>query len=142
MKYLLDTCVISEMVRPQPNPQAINWLRQQSELDLYVSVLTFGEIDKGVEKAVDPERKKKLLLWLETDLRQRFGNRVVAIDLAVATMWGRVQGVCEKKGQGMPAIDSLIAVSALVNNCTVVTRNTGDMVHSGAALLNPWQDKF
>ena len=72
MKYLLDTCVISEVIRSQPDALVINWLRQQSELDLYVSVLTFGEIEKGIEKITDPERKKKLALWVATDLKQRY----------------------------------------------------------------------
>ena len=139
MKYLLDTCVILELVRSQPAPVVVEWFRQQSEYDLYLSVLTFGEIEKGIEKAASLDQKKKLALWVEHDLKQRFENRIIPIDLAVATEWGRVQGSCEKKGQPMPAIDGLIAVSALVYQCIVVTRNTEDMCQSGVGLLNPWK---
>lgn len=139
MKYLLDTCVISELVRPQPALVVVEWLRQQSEQDLFLSALTFGEIEKGIEKVASSDRKRKLSLWVEQDLKQRFENRIIPIDLAVATEWGRVQGACEKKGLSMPAIDGLIAVSALVYQCVVVTRNTGDMRQSGVQLLDPWK---
>ncbi len=138
MKYLLDTCVISELVRSQPASAVVEWLKQQSEQDLFLSTLTFGEIEKGIEKAVSSDRKKMLDLWVEHDLKQRFENRIIPIDLAVATEWGRVQGACEKKGLLVPAIDGLIAASALVYHCVVVTRNTEDMRQSGVGLLNPW----
>ncbi|VAW56342.1 hypothetical protein MNBD_GAMMA07-1092 [hydrothermal vent metagenome] len=138
MKYLLDTCVISELVRSQPAQVVIEWFKQQSEHNLFLSVLTFGEIEKGIEKSVSLDQKKKLALWVEHDLKQRFEKRIIPIDLAVAAEWGRVQESCEKKGLPMPAIDGLIAVSALVYQCTVVTRNTEDMRQSGVRLLNPW----
>ncbi len=139
MKYLLDTCVISELVRSQPALVVVEWLRQQSEQDLFLSTLTFGEIEKGIEKIASSDRKRKLVQWVGQDLKQRFENRIIPIDLAVATEWGRVQGACEKKGLPMPAIDGLIAASALVYQCAVVTRNTSDMHQSGVELLNPWE---
>ena len=141
MKYLLDTCVISELIRSQPVPAVVEWLKQQTEHDLFLSTLTFGEIEKGIEKAASSGRKKKLTLWVEHDLKQRFENRIIPVDLAVATKWGRVQGACEKKGLPMPAIDGLIAASALVYQCVVVTRNIEDMRQSGVGLLNPWGGK-
>jgi len=140
MKYLLDTCVISEVIKPKPNPQVIEWLSKREESTLYLSVLTFGEIEKGIEKASSPERKDKLKLWLEEELKERFEDRILLIDMDVATKWGELQGKSEMVGKPLPTIDGLIAVTALVNNCIVVTRNTSDMKQSTAQLYNPWKE--
>jgi len=139
MKYLLDTCVISEIIKPKPDKNVISWLTNQDESELFLSVLTFGEIEKGIEKAPDKVRKKKLKLWVEEDLKQRFEGRVLPIDLKTTTQWGSLQGKSEQAGKPMPAIDGLIAVSGLVNNCIVVTRNTSDMEQSTVELFDPWK---
>ena len=139
MRYLLDTCIISELIRRKPNEQVLTWLESQEENDLFLSVLTFGEIEKGIEKAPDKIRKGALRLWVEDDLKQRFEGRILPITLEVVTQWGVLQGASEKIGKPMPTIDGLIAVSGLVNNCTVVTRNISDMVQSTAELLDPWK---
>ena len=138
MRYLLDTCVISEIVKLKPNKNVMSWLESQDENSLFLSVLTFGEIEKGIEKAPDKIRKKKLRLWVEEDLKQRFEGRVLPIDFEIVTRWGILQGASEKIGKPMPTIDGLIAVSGLVNNCTVVTRNTSDMEQSTVELFDPW----
>jgi len=138
MKYLLDTCVISELVKPLPNDKVTSWLSSIDESKLYISVLTFGEIEKGIEKLTDGSKKKRLKLWLEDDLKQRFAGRIIPIDLKVALKWGQIQAMSEQAGKALPAIDGLIAVSAITNNCIVVTRNTADMEQSSVALLNPW----
>ena len=142
MKYLLDTCVISELIKPQPNRSVVSWLQSQTENDLYLSVLTFGEIEKGIEKAANEARKSKLKLWVEEDLKQRFKGRILAIDLDVCTKWGEIQARTELLGKPVPSIDGLIAISALVNNCIMVTRNVKDMQQSGVELFNPWKDEF
>ena len=142
MKYLLDTCVISELIKPQPNRSVVSWLQSQTENDLYLSVLTFGEIEKGIEKAANEARKSKLKLWVEEDLKQRFKGRILAIDLDVCTKWGEIQARTELLGKPVPSIDGLIAISALVNNCIMVTRNVKDMQQSGVDLFNPWKDEF
>ncbi len=139
MRHLLDTCVISEIIKSKPNKNVISWLEKQDESSLFLSVLTFGEIEKGIEKAPDKIRKKKLRLWVEEDLKQRFEGRVLPIDLETTTQWGILQGKAEQAGKAMPAIDGLIAVSGLVNNCIVVTRNTSDMEQSTAELFDPWK---
>jgi predicted nucleic acid-binding protein len=139
MKYLLDTCVISELIKKTPNKNVLLWLQSQDEADLYLSVLTFGEIQKGIEKKPDAIRKRKLKLWLEDDLKKRFEGRIIPIDLNVVIEWGKIQGIAKKTGHPMPTIDGLIAVSALVHHCTVVTRNTSDMEYSSVELLNPWK---
>ena len=138
MKYLLDTCVISEVIKSKPNKKVIKWLKDQEETNLYLSVLTFGEIEKGIEKSANEERKAKLKLWVEEDLKQRFENRILPIDLKTASKWGEVQGKSEIIGKALPAIDGLIAVTGVINNCVVVTRNTSDMQQSSAELFNPW----
>lgn len=138
MKYLLDTCVISEVIKPKPCLAVIDWLRQQDESSLYISVLTFGEIEKGIEKSADQTRKNKLKLWVEEDLKQRFDGRALQIDMQVATKWGETQGKSELAGRPLPSIDGLIAVTGLTNNCVVVTRNVSDMKQSGVELFNPW----
>ena len=140
MKYLLDTCVVSELIKRIPNESVMSWLRSQDEANLYLSVLTFGEIQKGIEKAPDVIRKRKLKLWLEDDLKRRFEGRIIPIDLNVAAEWGKIQGIAEKSGHPMPTIDGLIAVSALVHHCTVVTRNISDMEYSSVELFNPWEE--
>ena len=138
MKYLLDTCVISELIRPQPNENMVSWLQNQDESSLYLSVLTFGEIEKGIEKATNITRKRRLRLWVEEDLKKRFEGRILPIDLKTSIKWGERQAHSELLGKPMPAIDGLIAVSGIVHNCIVVTRNISDMEQSSAELLNPW----
>ena len=138
MKYLLDTCVISELIRAKPDQNVVSWMKTQNENDLYLSVLTFGEIEKGIKKATNFTRKKNLQLWVENDLKKRFDGRIIPVDLDVSIKWGAIQGAAELIGKPMPAIDGLIAVSGLVHHCVVVTRNTSDMLQSSVELLNPW----
>lgn len=138
MKYLLDTCVISELIRPQPDENVVSWVQNQDENSLYLSVLTFGEIEKGIEKATDATRKKRLRLWVEDDLKKRFEGRILPIDLKICIKWGECQALSEQSGRPMPVIDGLIATSGAVHNCIVVTRNISDMQQSSAELLNPW----
>ena len=140
MKYLLDTCVISEVIKQKPNRQIIAWLKKQDEENLYLSVLTFGEIEKGIEKSANARRKNKLRLWVEEDLKKRFAGRILQLDMQVASKWGAIQGKSEIVGKPLPAIDGLIAVTGLVNNCVVVTRNISDMQQSSVELHNPWED--
>lgn len=139
MKYLLDTCVISEVIKKEPNKNVISWLQAQDEANLFLSLLTFGEIQKGIQKDPDQNRKKRLTIWVEEDLKKRFENRIIPIDLKVVTNWGSLQGLAELAGKTMPTLDGLIAVSALTYHCTVATRNTSDMEQSTAELFNPWE---
>jgi predicted nucleic acid-binding protein len=138
MKYLLDTCVIAELVKPKPNNNVVHWLKLQVENRLYISVLTLGEISKGIEKVKDEVRKKKLHLWVENDLKERFRGRILPINEQIAMIWGQIQGQAEKQGKRMPTIDGLIAATGLAYNIIVVSRNISDMQTSGVVLLNPW----
>ena len=141
MKYLIDTCVIGEVVKPKPSVKVLSWLKKQEESQLYISVLTLGEISKGIEKIKDEKRKKELHLWLTDDLRERFSGRILPVNEQVAMTWGQIQGKAELRGKSMPAIDGLIAATALVFDMIVVTRNTSDMEESGVVLLDPWNIK-
>jgi len=138
MKYLLDTCVISELVKAKPNKKVVAWITKNEESNFYLSSLTFGELYKGVSKLSDSRRAKKLSRWIEQDLKERFAGKILDINLPVTKTWGEIQGASESSGRPMPAIDSLIAATALTHDLTVVTRNVTDMQQSGASLLNPW----
>ena len=139
MRFLLDTCVISEIIRPNPSSKVIEWIKNEDENNFFISVLTFGELHKGIEKLVESKRKEELHDWVENDLRERFSNRTINIDLQVAMLWGKIQGIAEKNGRPIPAVDALIAATGIAHHLTVVTRNTVDMKESGVPLLNPWE---
>ncbi len=139
MKFLLDTCVISELIKSNPNANVVNWVRENDEEGMYLSVLTFGEIAKGIEKASDSTKKQMLQSWVENDLKERFKHKIIGLDMAIVTTWGQVQGKAELAGRPMPAIDGLIAATGITHNCIVVTRNIRDMEQSGVELIDPWQ---
>lgn len=139
MKYLLDTCLISELVKKEPSAAVLRWLDEQDEQRLFVSVLVLGELNKGVAKLAAGDRKQALLSWVEHDLAERFEGRIVGLDLETAILWGRMQGEAEKAGEKLPVMDSLIAATAMRNGFTVVTRNVRDMQRCGAPVLNPWE---
>lgn len=139
MKYLLDTCVISEIISPKPSPKVTKWIKNEDEINFFISVLTIGELHKGIEKLDQSKRKEDLHNWVENDLKERFLTRIIDIDIETAMVWGKIQGTTERVGKPMPAIDSLIAATGITHHLTVVTRNTSDMKESGVALLNPWE---
>jgi predicted nucleic acid-binding protein len=139
MKYLLDTCAISELTKTKPDKKVISWITNNDEANYYLCSLTFGELYKGVSKLPDSKKRKKLFLWIEHDLKERFAGKILDIDLMVARTWGEIQGASEAVGNPMPAIDSLIAATGLTHDLTVVTRNITDMQQSGVSLFNPWK---
>ena len=139
MNYLLDTCVISELIKPKPSSKLIKWLHSCQEESLFLSSLTIGEIQKGISKLPDSRKRKKLQIWLDSELTQRFDRRIIGIDFKVAQKWGEIQALTEIAGIKMPVIDSLIASIGIVYDMAVVTRNTVDMKNSGVRLFNPWE---
>ena len=139
MKYLLDTCVISELAKKSANPKVIEWIAACNEDLLFLSVLTIGEIQKGISKIKDLKKKNKIQLWLDSDLKERFSNKILPISEEVALTWGIVQGEAESKGNPIPAIDGLIGATAIVHNLIAVTRNEFDIKKTGARILNPWK---
>ncbi len=135
MSYLLDTNVLSELRRKSPDARVVHWFSQRPASRLYLSVLTLGEIRKGIEALADPKRQLALLDWLETALPAFFAGRVLPIDGAVADRWGRLVA---KAGRPLPAIDSLLAATADQHGLTLVTRNLRDVKGLAVQVINPW----
>ena len=138
MSYLLDTCVISELVKKVPRRQVVDWVEAQEESTLYLSALTIGELEKGIAKLPASARKTRLTTWVRRDLAARFAGRVVPVDARVASRWGSITGESERRGSPLPVVDSLIATTALVHDLQVVTRNTEDFARCGVVCINPW----
>lgn len=139
MKYLLDTCVISELVSKRPNSKVVEFVDSLDDNDVYLSVLTIGEITKGIEKLPRSKRKQELHTWLREDLLVRFSEKIIPIDNEVVTEWGLLTARLELAGISMPAIDSLIAASALSYAVALVTRNVDDFKGAGIEIVNPWE---
>ena len=138
MNFLLDTCVVSELIRPTPNRGVTQWIRSEPEGRLHLSVLTIGEIRKGIERLPDSRKRNRIEAWLNKELRHRFTGRILPIDDEVAERWGLESARSEQSGTRLPVIDGLLAATALVHGMTVVTRNIDDMQQTGTRLLNPW----
>lgn len=138
MKYLLDTCLISELVRKEPNSAVVSWLDGQDEQNLFLSVLTLGELQKGISKLPAGTRKVELQAWVEHDLVERFTGRIIGIDLETALFWGKLQGESEQNGERLPVMDSLIAATATTHGLIVVTRNLKDIERCRVRVCNPW----
>jgi toxin FitB len=137
--FLLDTNCISELVRPRPDPRVIAWVDAANEGLLYLSVLTLGEIRKGLATLHQGARRTKLEAWLEVDLKARFHGRILPVDAAVADRWGLLAAQSKRKGKPLPVIDGLLASTALHYNLTVVSRNSRDFASASVPVLNPWE---
>ena len=135
MSYLLDTNILSETVRRVPNKAVLAWLEKIPGDALFVSVLTLGEIRKGIESLADAKRREKLRLWLEHELPAWFEGRVLPIGLAVAERWGRLLAEVRRP---VPSIDSLLAATALHHEIRLVTRNAADFHYPGLEVINPF----
>jgi predicted nucleic acid-binding protein len=136
--FLLDTNVISELAIAKPHPRVARWIEDTEETLLYLSVLTIGEIRKGVTSLPQSARRIRLEAWLDHDLMLRFSHRILPIDTMVADRWGRVAGSIAARKSPLPVIDGLLAATALHHNLILVTRNTRDITATGAATFNPW----
>ena len=137
--FLLDTNVVSELIRSRPEPKLSRWILSTDESLLHLSVLTMGEIRKGIVQLGKTARQIELQTWVDRDLRARFLDRILPIDEAVADRWGWISGQAMAKGVRLLVIDGLLAATALHYNLTFVTRNTRDVLATGAVLFNPWQ---
>lgn len=138
MKYLLDTMLVSEFVARKPAPTVLKWLEAVDDLDCHLSVLTIGEIQKGIRKSAEPAKRRRLEQWLQSDLRSRFAGRIIAIDEEISFCWGSIAGDAVRRGDVLPVVDSLIAATAITHDLTVVTRNVSHIERCGAKTLNPW----
>ncbi|MFO1196396.1 MAG: type II toxin-antitoxin system VapC family toxin [Burkholderiaceae bacterium] len=135
MSYLVDTNVLSELRRRDPDANVVRWFAERPATTLYLSVLTLGELRKGVEGLPEGSRKRRLLDWLEVELPTYFAGRVLPVDSVVADRWGRLLA---NSGRPLPAIDSLLAATALAHGLTLVTRNLRDFPHPDLQVLDPW----
>lgn len=136
MSYLLDTNVLSELVRKEPSEKLRKWFNNTPDNLLYISVLTLGELRKGVEKITDIKRRERVLIWLEQELPAWFDSRVLPIDAAIADTWGRLNATINRP---LPVIDSLLAATALQHHLRLVTRNHKDFDFPSLNVINPWE---
>jgi len=135
LNFLVDTNAISELRKKHPAPSVLAWFSCVPEERLYLSVLSVGEIRRGIEKLSRSEQRSSLLTWLERELIPWFGGRLLPVDLIVAERWGRLLA---EAGRSLPTVDSLLAATALAYGLTVVTRNTADFDLPGVTVFNPW----
>lgn len=138
MSYLLDTNVLSELVRTKPAAAVLRWFADVPNEALFVSVLSLGEIRKGIERAPDHARREKLRVWLEHELPDWLGRRLLPVDAATADAWGRLYAA--QPNRSPPVIDALLAATALTHHLRLVTRNVQDFDYPGLEVVNPWLD--
>jgi predicted nucleic acid-binding protein len=137
--FLVDTNVISEFIRPQPDPRVIGWLDAADPESLFASVVTFGEIRLGIEDLPAGKRRAALEEWFEHGLPAWFDSHLLPVTKAIADRWGRLTISAKKKGVAITTADGFIAATALEHDLAIVTRNTRDFANCGAAVVSPWE---
>ena len=137
MSYLIDTNVLLELRRREPDANVVSWLAERPATTLYLGVLALGELRKGIEALPESSRKRALLDWLEVELPGFFAGRVLPIDARVAARWGHLVA---QAGRSLPAIDSLLAATALTHDLTLVTHNLRDFQYPGLSVIDPWTE--
>lgn len=138
MAYLLDTNVLSEVIKPRPAPQVVAWFAAQPNTSTYLSVLSLGEIEQGIVRSPNPGRAESLRRWLEEELLPRFQGHVLPVDAAIMKVWGRITGQALLQGFPVSYVDSLLAATAITHDLTLVTRNSKDVRALSVQVLNPW----
>jgi predicted nucleic acid-binding protein len=136
--FLLDTNVVSELVRPRPDPRVPAWVHATDDDLLFLSVLTLGDIRKGIASLTDTGRKVRLETWISRILIPHFEDRILLVDQAVAERWGRITGMLALQGSPLAVVDGLLAATALHHNLTLVTRNTRHLALTGVPAFDPW----
>ena len=137
--FLLDTNVVSEMVRAKPEQRVLDWVADRIATDLCLSALTLGELIRGITRLPAGRRRSTLRDWLEGDLRREFEGRILAFDQGTATIWGDLMGEADRRGRPRAAIDAQIAATARQHDLTLATRNVADFAGLGVRLVNPWE---
>jgi toxin FitB len=138
VNYLLDTNAISEWVKPRPDPGVVRWFDEVDEDRTYLSVITLGELRKGVDRLTDGHRRDRIERWLTGELPGRFDGRVLPVSAAIADEWGRLLARAEQAGTAIGGIDALIAATARVHGLQVVTRNVAHFRPAGVSVVSPW----
>lgn len=139
MRALLDTCVLSELRRPRGSAAVRAAVVAVDDGDLFVSVLSIGELAKGVALVKDQAHRRKLASWLRK-LESEYADRLLPVDLETTRLWGELTAAAQKAGRTVPAVDGLIAATALRHGLHVMTRNTADFAAAGVMLINPWDE--
>jgi predicted nucleic acid-binding protein len=137
--YLLDTNIVSELRRKRPEPKLLQWFEAVDDDQLYLSVLTTGEIRRGISRVKDPEKQKELSDWLEITLLPWLGSHLLSVDRHVADVWGNLCGIADRP---LPTIDSLLAATAMAHHLALVTRNTSDFQFPELPIINPWESNL
>ncbi|WP_415033428.1 type II toxin-antitoxin system VapC family toxin [Azonexus sp.] len=140
MRYLLDTCVLSEMIKSTPDANVIQWFEARKPHELCISAMTWGELQRGVARLPKSKRRSELTLWLE-QLEAGFEDRILAFDQKASEVWAQMTVQAEEQGKSLAAFDSIIAATARACDCKLVTRNVRDFAHADIDVLNPWQDQ-
>jgi predicted nucleic acid-binding protein len=135
LSYLLDTNIVSEVVRPKPDRGVVRWLETTPDSALHLSVLSLGEIRSRAESLKAGARREKLRIWLEQELPAWFEGRLLPVDVTVADRWGQLIAAMQRP---VPAIDGLLAATALAHGLRLVTRNVRDFAFPGLEVVNPW----
>ena len=138
MNFLLDTNLISEWIKPEPNTGVVTWTAEADEDRLFISVVTLAELRHGIDRLAAGRRRERLDSWLQHDLPDRFGERVLPVTLDVADTWGRIVTKREALGRPIGVMDAFIAATANVHKLAVVTRNESDFESAVASVVNPW----
>ena len=138
--FLLDTNIVSELIKPKPEPKVASWIGTTDEHLFFLSVLTLGEIRKGIVSVENRLRRVRLESWLDSDLMLRFSGRILSVDREVADRWGVMAANASTGKRLLPVIDGLLAATAMQHNLTLVTRNTKDVVGTGVPIFNPWSE--
>ena len=141
MAFLLDTNVVSETIKPKPEPRVVDWLETQMPADLFLAAQTIGELVRGVRKVKEVTRRERFESWIEQDLAQQFEGRVLPFDGPTAALWGRLMGDGDRAGRTPAAADAQIAAVAIHHQLTLITRNVKDFEHFDLKMLNPWQSE-
>lgn len=140
MSFLLDTNVVSEWVKPRPDPGVVAWLAAADEDRVFLSVVSLAELRYGIDRLADGGRRRGLDDWLREELPLRFEDRVLLVDRAIADRWGELVARREAAGRPISAMDAFIAATASVHGLTLVTRNTADFRSVVKDVVNPWSD--
>ena len=140
MRYLLDTNVVSEFTKSQPDSALVDWFRKHQNDDLFLSVVTIGEIQQGIARLPASQRQRDLDSWLNQSLLVAYADRILPIDTAVMIQWGTLTARLMGLGKKMPVMDGLIAATAIQHSLALVTRNIADFINTGLPLVNPWDE--
>ena len=143
MKYLVDTCVLSELQRRKPNKEVVAWFKKRFGDSLFfVSAVSIAEIRRGINRLdKDDPRRRRLEGWLDIEILPQYGDSILPFDLSVAQKWGEIMAEADREGCPRPPLDAQIVATAIVHGLSVVTRNVRDLEFARVKVVNPWEDE-